>query len=181
MMMRKEQRKMGLTHVQVTVRNPADAERSWEGAFLVDTGAIDSLVPRERLEQIGLKPKGRRLYGFADGREAAMDITVAELEFMGEVIGSTIVFGAEGSEPLLGVTALESMGIEIDPLSQQLRKLPSIHLKATPAANFPVPAELSVAPEGPPAPGVLSPGNAGILPASGAERRSPDWCVRRDV
>ena len=131
MMMRKEQRKMGLTHVQVTVRNPADAERSWAGAFLVDTGAIDSLVPRERLEQIGLKPKGRRVYGFADGREAAMDITVAELEFMGEIIGSTVVFGKEGSEPLLGVTALESMGIEIDPVSQRLRKLPSIHLKAS--------------------------------------------------
>ncbi len=122
---------MGLTHVQVTVRNPADAERSWAGAFLVDTGAIDSLVPRERLEQIGLKPKGRRVYGLADGREAAMDITVAELEFMGEVIGSTIVFGKEGSEPLLGVTALESMGIEVDPVSQQLRRLPSIHLKTT--------------------------------------------------
>ena len=131
MMMRKEQRKMGLTHVQVTVRNPADAERSWAGAFLVDTGAIDSLVPRERLEQIGLKPKGRRVYGFADGREAAMDITVAEVEFMGEIIGSTVVFGKEGSEPLLGVTALESMGIEIDPVSQRLRKLPSIHLKAS--------------------------------------------------
>ena len=60
-----------------------------------------------------------------------MDITVAELEFMGEVIGSTIVFGEEGAEPLLGVTALESMGIEIDPVSQRLRKLPSIHLKAS--------------------------------------------------
>ena len=60
-----------------------------------------------------------------------MDITVARLEFMGDFIGSTIVFGEEGSEPLLGVTALESMGIEIDPGNQQLRKLPSIHLKTS--------------------------------------------------
>ena len=148
MMMRKEQRKMGLTHVQVTIRNPADAERSWAGAFLVDTGAIDSLVPRERLEQIGLKPKGRRVYGFADGREAAMDITVAELEFMGEVIGSTVVFGKEGSEPLLGVTALESMGIEIDPVSQRLRKLPSIHLKTTADSERPLLVTSEQEPEG---------------------------------
>ena len=120
---------MGLTHVQATVRNPADLDRSWEGTFLVDTGAIDSLVPRDRLEQIGLQPVGRRIYGLADGREVEMDITVARLEFMGDVVGTTIVVGEDGTEPLLGVTALESMGIEVDPRSQQLRKLPSIRLK----------------------------------------------------
>ena len=120
---------MGLTHVQVTLRNPADRARSWEGAFLVDTGAIDSLVPRNRIEQIGLRLRGQRTYELADGRQAVMDIAVAELEFMGEMIGATIVVGEDGTEPLLGVTALESMGIEVDPRSQQLRKLPSIRLK----------------------------------------------------
>ncbi|MCY3965613.1 MAG: clan AA aspartic protease [Acidobacteria bacterium] len=128
--MRKEQVKMGLTHVQVTVRNPADLGRSWEGTFLVDTGAIDSLVPRDRLEQIGLRPRDQRTYELADGREAVMDIAVAELEFMGDVIGTTIVVGDEGTEPLLGVTALESLGIEVDPTNQRLRRLPSIRLKA---------------------------------------------------
>lgn len=121
---------MGLTHVQVTVRNPADLGRSWEGTFLVDTGAIDSLVPRDRLEQIGLRPRDQRTYELADGREAVMDIAVAELEFMGDVIGTTIVVGEECTEPLLGVTALESLGIEVDPTNQKLRRLPSIRLKA---------------------------------------------------
>ena len=121
---------MGLTHVQVTVRNPADTARSWEGAFLVDTGAIDSLVPRDRLEQIGLRPRGHRSYEPADGGEAVMDIAVAELDFMGDVIGATIVVGEDDSEPLLGVTALESLGIEVDPTNQRLGRLPSIRLKA---------------------------------------------------
>lgn len=128
-MTKKEKVTMGLTHVQVTVRNPADLDRSWEGAFLVDTGAIDSLVPRDRLERIGLRPVGSRVYGLADGREVEMDITVARLEFMGDVIGTTIVVGEEGTEPLLGVTALESLGIEVDPTNQRLRRLPSIRLK----------------------------------------------------
>ena len=35
---------MGVMHVTVAVRNPAESERSWEGLFLVDTGAIDSLL-----------------------------------------------------------------------------------------------------------------------------------------
>ena len=120
---------MGVTYVTAVVRSPAEPERSWEGLFLVDTGAIDSLVPRACLEGIGLKPKGQRIYGLADGREARMDITTGDIEFMGEVVGSTIVVGDEDAEPLLGVTALESVGIEVDPRNQQLKRLPSVRLK----------------------------------------------------
>ena len=87
---------VGATYVTAVVRNPAEPNRSWQGLFLVDTGATDSLIPRTCLEAIGLKPKGQRVYGLADGREIAMDITTADIEFMGEVVGSTIVIGDEG-------------------------------------------------------------------------------------
>lgn len=127
---RKDSKTMGLTHMRATVRNPADAERCWTGDFLVDTGAIDSLVPRQHLEAIGVQAQGRRSYSLADGSEMEMDIGVAQLEFLGDFVGSTIVFGPENSEPLLGVTALESLGIEVDPANQQLRRLPSVRLKA---------------------------------------------------
>lgn len=120
---------MGATHVTVTIRNPAEPDRTWEGLFLVDTGSTDSLVPRPHLEAIGLKPKSQRAYELADGREIRMDITVGEIEFMGETVGGTILFGADDAEPLLGVTALESVGIEVDPLNQRLRRLPAVRLK----------------------------------------------------
>ena len=120
---------MGATHVTVTIRNPADPERAWDGLFLVDTGATDSLVPRPHLEAIGLEPRGRRMYELADGTEIIMDITVGEIEFMGEIVGGTILFGDAGAEPLLGVTALESVGIEVDPNSQRLKRLPAVRLK----------------------------------------------------
>lgn len=45
---------MGMPYVEVTVRNPAQRARAWTGAFLVDTGAIDSLAPRRTLEAIEL-------------------------------------------------------------------------------------------------------------------------------
>ena len=48
---------------------------------------------------------------------------------MGEIVGATIVMGEEGAEPLLGVTALESVGIEVDPLNQTLKRLPSTRLR----------------------------------------------------
>ena len=38
--------------------------------------------------------------------------------------------GGDGeAEPPLGVTALESAGFEVDPRSQQLKKLPAVLLK----------------------------------------------------
>ena len=121
---------MGVTQVTVTIRNPADPTRAWEGLFLVDTGAIDSLVPRQHLEAIGLKPKAQRVYELADGSEVKMDITTGDIEFMGEIVGGTIIFGDSDTEPLLGVTALESVGIEVDPRNQRLKRMPATRLKS---------------------------------------------------
>lgn len=121
---------MGATHVTVTIRNTAEPDRSWEGLFLVDTGATDCLVPRQHLEAIGLKPEGQRTYELADGTAITLDITVGRIEFMGEFVGGTLIFGGADAEPLLGVTALESVGIEVDPLNQRLKRLPAVRLKS---------------------------------------------------
>lgn len=120
---------MGMTHVTVTVRNPAKPGKTWEGLFLVDTGAVDTLVPGKFLREIGLVPRAERTYGLADGSEVKMKIATGELEFMGELVGSTLVFGDDDAEPLLGVTALESVGIEVDPRSQKLKRLPATRMK----------------------------------------------------
>ena len=119
---------MGLTYASAIVRNAAEPEEAWEGVFLVDSGATDSLVPRQHLEAIGLKPRGRRMYEMADGSEVAMDVTTAEVEIMGEIVGTRIVFGEADVEPLLGVTVLQSAGIAFDPRSESLYKRPSVRL-----------------------------------------------------
>ena len=49
---------------------------------------------------------------------------------MGEIVGGTIIFGEPESEPLLGITALESVGIEVDPSDQRLKRLPADRLKS---------------------------------------------------
>jgi clan AA aspartic protease len=120
---------MGATHVTVSVVNPGDPNRRWEGLFLVDTGSIDCYVPAKYLREIGLKPAGKRTYELADGSDVSLDIAVAQIEFMGEVVGATVIFGADDAEPLLGVTALESVGIEVDPQNQRLKRLPAVRLK----------------------------------------------------
>ena len=121
---------MGAIYVDVTIRNPADPQRSWTGKFLVDTGVFDSFVPRSHLEVIGLEPGGLREYVLADGKPVALDITIAEIEFKGEVVGGTIVYGDAGTEPVLGSTALDSGGFEVDPRNGELKRLPAVLLKA---------------------------------------------------
>ena len=120
---------MGATHVTVLVRNPAEPDRTWEGLFLVDAGAVDCLVPGNRLRDLGLIPKSERSYELTDGREIKLPIATAEIEFMGDMVGTTVIFGPDDAEPILGVTALESVGIEVDPRSQRLKRLPAARLK----------------------------------------------------
>ena len=120
---------MGTTYVNVTIRNPAELHRSWTGKFMVDNGAFDSLLPKERMEAIGLKPRGSRDYFLADGKPVTLEATVAEIEFEGVIVGGTIVYGEEGAEPLIGVTTLKSGGFEIDPRSERLKRLPGIMMK----------------------------------------------------
>ena len=120
---------MGAVHVTVTIRNPAEPAKSWDGLFLVDTGATDSLVPKSHLEAIGLQSKGTRVYETADGRKLTLDVTTAEIEFMGDFTAGRIIMGDDDAEPLLGATALESTCIEVDPVNQRLKKLPALRLK----------------------------------------------------
>ena len=120
---------MGATHVTVRITNPADPDKSWEGLFLVDTDATDCLVPRNHLKAIGLQPKGRRVNQLADGTDLELQVTTADIEFMGDITAGAVIYGEPGAEPLLGVTALESVGIEVDPVNQRLERLPAVRLK----------------------------------------------------
>ncbi|MFN0138127.1 MAG: clan AA aspartic protease [Phycisphaerae bacterium] len=120
----------GITQVTAAVRNPAKPDAAWEGLFLVDTGAIDCLVPGKHLRSLGISPSDRRGYELADGTPITFEVGVAQIEFMGDVVGATVIFGPDVAEPILGGTALASVGIEVDPRSQRLTRLPAVRLKA---------------------------------------------------
>lgn len=116
---------MGATYVTATIRNPAEPERAWEGVFLVDTGAHDTIVPRSHLEAIGLRPKRLKVYELADGSTVRMEVAGAEVETLGQGGDCTVAFGDDSTEPMLGVIALESIGAEVDPVNECLKLLPT--------------------------------------------------------
>ena len=120
---------MGLMHLSVAVRIPGTSNGGYEALFLVDTGATDSMAPASVLVEAGIRPIGRSSYELADGSVHDYAFGLAQIEFMGEITAGRVIFGPEGLIPILGVTALESVGITIDPANQTVKRLPAVPLK----------------------------------------------------
>lgn len=87
---------------------------------LVDTGSSYTWVERSVLERLGVRPRFRRQFETADGRiiEREMAETVARLN--GETLSTLVVFGDEGTTPLLGAHTLEGFGLAPDPVNHRL-------------------------------------------------------------
>ena len=120
---------MGMTHVTVEVKALTGKRKPYRDDFLVDTGAIHCLAPARQLKAAGIKPRGKASYELADGSSLKLEYGFAIVSFMGSETATEVIFGPENAEPILGVLALESVGIIVDPRSQALRRLHALPLK----------------------------------------------------
>ena len=120
---------MGLTRVTTKLTSLQEPAATYEAVFLVDTGATDSMVPGDELDKIGIRREGKMSYELADGTVKEYPFGLARIEFMGEITAGRVIFGTPECEPLLGVTALESVGIVVDLANKTLKRLPAISLK----------------------------------------------------
>jgi clan AA aspartic protease len=111
--------------VRVKVSNPADSSRSFEEDFWVDTGALYTFIPEDRLEEIGLNPIRTRELVLADGRRDTRLLGEAVLTIAGlnESLTCPVVFAPKGSLLLLGATALENFGVDADPITRRLKPI----------------------------------------------------------
>jgi len=112
---------MGFVKVKFRIINPAEKEKHVDVEGVVDTGAIYTVVGRALLESIGLKPVEKRRFR-AFGGEVEREIGVAEIELMGRRGGITLIFGEKDDLAILGVTALEALGLEVDPIRNTLKE-----------------------------------------------------------
>ena len=110
---------MGFVHVDVELLNPTDPQRLESIELLIDTGATLSVVPSPVLERLGVRPLGRRNFkGF--GRVNIRQPGTVTMAYDGAAAGVTVVFGAPDDPPILGATALESLGYQVDPVTGDL-------------------------------------------------------------
>ncbi len=117
---------MGLTHIDLTVANPAKPSRNAKLRFLVDSGAAYSVVPSTVLRKLGIKPSSKRTFILADGTSIDRKLGNALFRMNGEEGASPVVFGEEGDSILLAVVSLEALGLILDPIKRELRPMPML-------------------------------------------------------
>ncbi|MBI2926316.1 MAG: aspartyl protease [Verrucomicrobia bacterium] len=111
---------MGLTHQQLIVKESHRSRRKAVVKFLIDSGAVYSLVPTPRLRRLGIEPHRELEFVLADGTTITRKVGDAYFEFRGEGGAAPVIFGEAGDKPLLGATTLESLGLVLNPFKRQL-------------------------------------------------------------
>ena len=117
---------MGLTHLEVEVGTPANPDVTEKLEFLIDSGAIYSVVPSEILAKLGIQPIAEQEFRLANGTKIVRRKGIALFRYGDHVGGADVVFGEEGDSTLLGVFSLEAMGLALDPFRRELFPLPMV-------------------------------------------------------
>lgn len=114
---------MGITTAILRVKEHRKSEKTAELSFLVDSGAVYSLVPGKILDELDIEPYREMSFALADGTSIKRKICSAYFEFNGEGGPAPVVYGEEGDEPLLGATTLESLGLVLNPFTRTLHPM----------------------------------------------------------
>jgi len=117
---------MGLTVLEIEVGNPANPEVTEKLEFLIDSGAIYSVVPTPILERLGIRPLAEQEFRLANGTKIVRKKGIALFKYGARIGGADVIFGEEGDSVLLGAFTLEALGLVLDPLRRELKPLPMI-------------------------------------------------------
>jgi clan AA aspartic protease len=117
---------MGLPFLRIEVGNPAKPDVTKNIEFLIDSGAIYSVVPTPILQELGINPLTEQEFRLADGTAIVRKKGIALFRYGKRVGGADVIFGEEGDSVLLGAFTLESLGLALDPLRRELKPLPMI-------------------------------------------------------
>lgn len=127
---------MGLTHIKVGIANPARPKQTVQLTFLVDSGAVYSVIPAAVLRKLRVKPHSKRTFILADGSEITRKIGDVLFRLDGRQGAAPVIFGEEDDSTLLGAVSLEALGMTLDPMKRELRPLPMLLASQPLAADF---------------------------------------------
>jgi len=111
---------MGITIKKFLVKETRKSRKKIEVDFMIDSGAVYSLVPGKQLVKLGIEPYKKVDFILADGTKIIRKVGDAYFEFNGEGGSAPVIFGEKGDEPLLGATTLESIGLVLNPFTREL-------------------------------------------------------------
>ncbi len=117
---------MGLTVLRVEVGNPSKPKVTKSVEFLVDSGAVYSVVPGNILRKLGIKPLTKEEFRLANGERIVRKKGIALFKYDSKIGGADVIFGEGEDSTLLGAFTLEALGLILDPLKRQLKPLPMV-------------------------------------------------------
>jgi clan AA aspartic protease len=117
---------MGLTFLELEIANPANPAVMEKVDFLIDSGAIYSVVPTAILERLGIQPLVTQEFRLANGTKVLRKKGGALFKYGDRIGVADVIFGEEGDSILLGAFTLEALGLSLDPLRRELKQLPML-------------------------------------------------------
>lgn len=117
---------MGLTNLSLKLANLAKPTHFEQVDFLIDSGAIYSVVNQQILKDLGITPVNEKEFTLANGDKIKRMIGGALFSYGDEKGYSPVIFGERGDSNLLGAVTLESLGLVLDPLKRRLLNLPLV-------------------------------------------------------
>ena len=118
---------MGAIFVTIEVGD-VRGERFEPVEVMVDTGATFTTVPEHLLRRLGVTPKRTMPVRLGDGSVIDDQVADTAIRIEDQTFTTPVTFGQEGEPNLLGVVALETALLALDPVEQRL--IPTIGWKA---------------------------------------------------
>lgn len=115
---------MDFTNVSIKIINPQKPQLSADTELLVDSRALHGIVPAQFLRNIALEPKRRQTFILANGDSITRPVGEAIFRFSDYEGTAPVIFGEETDKAVLGVVTLEVLGLQIDPIRQELKPAP---------------------------------------------------------
>jgi clan AA aspartic protease len=111
---------LSLVWIKAVIRNP-NTGRHVTAKALVDTGATLTVAPGRIAEELQLPVIGRRRVATAKGT-TELDECISIVEVMGRKAYTHILASNDVDTVQIGVTTLETLGLEVDPTTGRLKE-----------------------------------------------------------
>ena len=111
---------MAVTHIRGKVSRPDGRQRAISVRFLVDTGAIYTVLPEKVWKALKLRPERVAEFSMVDGTTITRGVSECRFTVEGQSATSPVVLGGPDDAPLLGAVTLETLGLMVNPLTRDL-------------------------------------------------------------
>ncbi|MFQ5668526.1 MAG: retroviral-like aspartic protease family protein [Candidatus Binatia bacterium] len=112
---------MGITYTGGTLTGPTSKRATVR--FLVDSGAVYTLVPHDVWKSLDLIPKRTVTFTLADGTPVDRPVSECRISLPQGDRHTPVILGEPGDEALLGTVTLEELGLVLHPFKRTLEPM----------------------------------------------------------